>query len=204
MIKKFFELLRTIWLSFKKALSEILHEDVETPHPPENQVGEQPKTQQPQIQEPQREVVRPVSLGIASTDAPKYRKNKSLLTKPEHILYQALLHASDNKFMVFAKVRMGDFVFLANEPHDRKFHVNQVLCKHVDFLLCDNQTLEPLLVIELDDSSHKQYEQSERDEFKNRTFLAIGLPYLRIALQQEYDWKSLQTQIKEKLGQKMN
>ncbi len=204
MIKKFFDLLRTFWLSFKKALSEILNEDnEETPHPSERQIVEQPKNQQPQLQQSQREAARPVSLGIASTDAPKYRKNKSLLTKPEHILYQTLLYASNNEFMVFTKVRMGDFVFLANEPQDRKFHVNQVLCKHVDFLLCDNQTLEPLLVVELDDSSHKQYESSERDIFKDTTFAAIGLPFLRVKLQQEYNKELLRTQIKEKIVQKL-
>ena len=203
MIKKFLELLQRVWFSFKKALWEILNEDnEEAPRPPESQIVEQSRPQQSQFQQQQREAVRPVSLGIASTDSPKYRKNKSLLTKPEHVLYQTLLQASNNEYMVFAKVRMGDFVFLANEPRDRKFHVNQVLCKHVDFLFCDNRTLEPLLVVELDDSSHKQYVQSERDEFKNKTFQAIGLPYLRIALQQEYDWKSLQIQIKEKLEQK--
>jgi len=204
MIKKFFDLLRTFWLSFKKALSEILNEDnEETPHPSERQIVEQPKNQQPQLQQSQREAARPVSLGIASTDAPKYRKNKSLLTKPEHILYQTLLYASKNEIMVFTKVRMGDFVFLANEPQDRKFHVNQVLCKHVDFLLCDNQTLEPLLVVELDDSSHKQYESSERDIFKDTTFAAIGLPFLRVKLQQEYNKELLRTQIKEKIVQKL-
>lgn len=204
MIKKFFDLLRTFWLSFKKALSEILNEDnEETHHPSERQIVEQPKNQQPQLQQSQREAARPVSLGIASTDAPKYRKNKSLLTKPEHILYQTLLYASNNEFMVFTKVRMGDFVFLANEPQDRKFHVNQVLCKHVDFLLCDNQTLEPLLVVELDDSSHKQYESSERDIFKDTTFAAIGLPFLRVKLQQEYNKELLRTQIKEKIVQKL-
>ena len=197
-MKKLLKLFRNIWASFKKAFLDFLNErKVEVPRPPESQVGEQPIAQQPQ-----REMAKPVSLGIASVDVPKYRKNKSLLTKPEHILYRALLNANNNEFMVFAKVRMGDFVFLANEPQDRKFHVNQVLCKHVDFLFCDNQSLEPLLVVELDDSSHKQYEHSERDTFKNNTFAAISLPFLIIKVQQEYNSGFLRTQIKEKIRQR--
>jgi hypothetical protein len=199
-MKKLLELFRNIWASFKKAFLDFLNEGKEeVPRPPNSQVSEQSITQQPQ-----REMAKPVSLGIVSADTPKYRKNKSLLTKPEHILYRALLHATNNEFMLFAKVRMGDFVFLANEPQDRKFHINQVLCKHVDFLFCDNQSLEPLLVVELDDSSHKQYEHSKRDEFKNNTFAAISLPFLRIKVQQEYSNDSLRTQIKEKIRQRQS
>lgn len=199
-MKWLFEILHNFWLSFKKALLEILNEDKEEISPiSKDQVVESSK-----IQQTQKEVVKTVGLEIASTDSPKYRKSKSLLTKPEHILYQTLLQANNNEFLIFAKVRMGDFVFLANEPQDRKLHVNQVLCKHVDFLLCDSQSLEPLLVIELDDSSHKQYETFERDEFKNNTFTAIDLPFLRIKIQQEYNSASLQTQIKEKISQRQS
>ena len=199
-MNKLLEFLKSIWNSFK-ALFLGAPEEIsrETPKLPEQQQNELQSTQQPQ-----REVARAVPLDIASTDSPKYRKNKSLLTKPEHILYQALLHANNNEFKVFAKVRMGDFIFLANEPQDRKFYVNQVLCKHVDFLFCDNQSLEPLLVVELDDSSHKQYEHSERDEFKNSTFTAVGLPFLRIKVQQEYSSELLRVQIKEKIIQRQS
>lgn len=180
---------------FRNFLALFEEEKKETPYLPEQQIGKQP------LDQPfEREPVRPSELGIASTDSPKYRKSRSLLSKPEHILHQALLRIVNNEFVIHPKVRMADFVYLANEPQDRKFHVNQILCKHVDFLFCDNQTLEPLLVVELDDSSHKQYVQSERDEFKNKTFTAVGLPYLRIAVQQEYDLKSLQSQIEEKIG----
>jgi hypothetical protein len=146
-----------------------------------------------------RDAAKPAELGIASQDGPRYQKNRSLLTRAEHSLHQALLRANDNEYLIYPKVRMGDFVYLANEPEDRKFHVNQVLCKHVDFLFCDPRTLEPLLVIELDDRSHRQYVQIERDEFKDKTFAAIGLPWLRIVAQSEYDSATLRSQIREKL-----
>lgn len=199
-MKKILEALKSIFVSLMKAILEILGESREESKQRSGaDVGEQPITQ-----EAQRERVRSINLGIASADSPKYRKNKSVLTKPEHILYRALLQANDNEYVIFAKVRMGDFVFLANEPQDRKFYVNQVLCKHVDFLFCDNQSLEPLLVVELDDSSHKQYEHSERDEFKNNTFYSIGLPYMRIKIQQEYSNDALRTQIRERVKHKQS
>lgn len=134
-------------------------------------------------------------LGLATSDSPKYRKSKSLLTYPERVFYWVLLEAVNNEYLVFVKVRMGDFVFLSNEPVNKKYYANQVLCKHVDFLLCERETQKPLLVIELDDSSHSKYDHRERDEFKDRTFAAIGLPIRRVKVQPRYLAADLREQI---------
>jgi very-short-patch-repair endonuclease len=141
-------------------------------------------------------------LYIETDVPPEYRKYKSLLTFRERELHRVLRRANDNEFAIMLKVRMGDFIYLANLPLDRKTHNNKILCKHVDFLFCDKFTLEPLLVVELDDSSHKQEDRIERDKFKDETFRAVGLPCLRIELQEKYDWQSLQKQIKEKIGER--
>lgn len=141
-------------------------------------------------------------LYIETDVPPEYRKSKSLLTFRERELHRALRRANDNEFALMLKVRMGDFIYLANSPLDRKAHNNKILCKHVDFLFCDKFTLEPLLVVELDDSSHKQEDRIERDKFKDETFQAVGLPCLRIELQEKYEWESLRQQIKEKIGER--
>ena len=126
-------------------------------------------------------------LGLASSEPPRYQKNRSLFSPRELVFYRALIEAVGSEYQVFAKVRLADFVFLANEPKDRKAHVNPILCKHVDFLLCAREELKPVLAIELDDSSHRtKYDTHESDEFKKRTFGAIGLPLLRIELQPKY------------------
>jgi very-short-patch-repair endonuclease len=143
----------------------------------------------------------PADLNLGSQVAPLYR-SKALLSYRERALQRALRRANDNEYFLYAKVRMGDFVFLANEPQERKFHNNQIFCKHVDFLFCDKFTLEPLLVVELDDSSHKQQDHLERDKFKDETFTAIGLPFLRLEVQKEYDWQLLKEQIREKISRK--
>lgn len=148
-----------------------------------------------------REKAKPVELGIASSDKPEYRKSKSVLTYRERILLRAIRRAVAGDYTILMKVRMGDFVWLANEPQDRKFHSNQVQCKHVDFLLCDKVTIEPLLVVELDDSSHKKYDHAERDKFKDDTFDAVGIPYIRVQIQDKYDAEILKKQIREKIGE---
>ena len=149
-----------------------------------------------------REIAKPVELGISSSDKPEYRKSKSVLTYRERILLRAIRRAAAGDYTILMKVRMGDFVWLANEPQDRKFHSNQVQCKHVDFLLCDKVTIEPLLVIELDDSSHKNYVHAERDKFKNDTFNAVGIPYIRLQIQEQYDIENLKKQMHEKIDER--
>ncbi|MBE7435828.1 MAG: DUF2726 domain-containing protein [Anaerolineales bacterium] len=153
-------------------------------------------------QVPQRttEIARPIELGISSSDKPEYRKSKSVLTYRESILLRSIRSAVAGEYTILMKVRMGDFLWLANEPNDRKFHNNQIQCKHVDFLLCDKFKLEPLLVIELDDSSHNKYDHVERDNFKDETLKAVGLPVIRIELQEKYDASILRKQILEKIG----
>ena len=48
--------------------------------------------------------------------------------------------------------------------------------KHVDFLLSDRQHVSPVLVIELDDSSHERQDVRERDREKDAILQAAGLP----------------------------
>lgn len=147
-----------------------------------------------------RDIAKPLELGISSSEKPQYKKSKSVLTYRERILLRTIRRAVAGDYTILMKVRLGDFVWLANEPQDRKFHSNQVQCKHVDFLLCDKVMIEPLLVIELDDSSHKNYDHAERDNFKDDTFDAIGLPFIRMQVQENYDEGVLKRQIQEKMG----
>ena len=125
-------------------------------------------------------------LGIASADPPRYQQWPSLLTYRERVLFRALVEDVGNQYQIFAKVRLGDIFKLANEPENRKFHSNQLHCKHFDFLLCDKDSYRPFLAIELDDSSHEKYGHRERDEFKERACMETGLKLWRLPLQQTY------------------
>ena len=61
----------------------------------------------------------PVEMGIESDEAPKYKKNKSVLTYRERILLRAIRRATEDEFTILMKVRMGDFIWLSNEPKDK-------------------------------------------------------------------------------------
>ncbi len=135
---------------------------------------------------PQRSGPGEPELGFASQEPPVYRRRKSLFSNAELEIYEILKEEVGEEYQIFAKVRLGDFIYLANEPPDRKFHNNQIQCKHVDFLLCARHTQRPLMVIELDDSSHTRYDRRQRDEFKKRVFDEVGLKLLSIPVQPFY------------------
>jgi hypothetical protein len=111
---------------------------------------------------------------------PVFSRKASVLTKPEQRLYHALLLAVEGDYRILPKVRLWDFIWLENDPPDRKQHLGRLSCRHVDFLLCEATKLEPLLAIELDDSSHQKPEAKEADRYKDELFAAAGLPCLRI------------------------
>ncbi len=143
--------------------------------------------------------IREPELGLAAAVPPEYRQSKSLFTFRERVFFQALLEDVGGQYAVFAKVRLGDIIWLANEPENRKYHINQLLCKHFDFLLCEKGTYKPLLVIELDDSSHDKYEHHERDEFKDKVCEDIGLKLWRPRVQQEYSKGFIAEQVRSQI-----
>ena len=185
--EKFFMALRNILLAIREFIDSLIGDNQESPS-------------QTLEREEKRDVARPVELGISSHDQPAYKKKQYVITYREKVLLESLRQAVEDKYTILMKVRMGDFITLRNEPENRKFHENQIMCKHVDFLLCSRNNIEPILVIELDDSSHKIYYNAERDRFKDETFRAIGLPFIRMKVQEKYDPTELRKQIQERIS----
>jgi hypothetical protein len=125
---------------------------------------------------------------IASKMAPitfPYRR-KSLLSPAELAFYSVLKDAVGDRFVILLKVGVRDLVEITNrEVNQAAF--NRVAAKHVDFVLCDQVTLHPLVAIELDDSSHYQRDRADRDAFINELFRVIGVALIRHRVQMAYD-----------------
>lgn len=126
-------------------------------------------------------------LKLETSAPPSYRKTKSLLTDQEKNFYFRVLRKEfGSQYEILLKVRLGDIIYLANEPANRKEYGNQLYCKHIDFVLCDKNTLEPVIAIELDDNSHRKFDHQERDQIKNHVCLQANLPIQRVDSQAMY------------------
>lgn len=92
---------------------------------------------------------------------------KTFLTGNEIDFYRKLLRAVAGDFTVMAQVSMGALIDTALKPeHPLYWQVRQHFAGRIcDFVLCDNKTLAPLLVVELDDRMHDFDRDEKRDAF---------------------------------------
>lgn len=108
-------------------------------------------------------------------------KRKYLLTKNEWYFYKALKPIADELgYIVLSKIRMADLVE-PNEPNEKMKYgaFQKIKAKHVDFALAKAENCEVVILIELDDNSHNDHDQLERDAFCDRVYRDCGYKVLR-------------------------
>ena len=124
-----------------------------------------------------------------------------LLTAPELHFYHALRQAVGDRYVIAYKVRLFDLVTFVRglDASTRYTWLNKTNQKHVDFVLCDPRSMVPLIVIELDDESHRsrRNESTEHsDAVKNMVLRQANLRLLRIPAMGIYDVAMIQQFIK--------
>ncbi len=131
----------------------------------------------------------------------QYSLKRSLLTQAELRFYRTLCEASqkagaDSKvgLMIATKVRIADVL---THPFYDKASLWRISQKHIDFILCDAETLQPLVAVELDDRSHLEPNRQARDKFVNRAMAAARLPILHIPAKAQYNAAELAEQIRQ-------
>ena len=86
------------------------------------------------------------------------------------------------------QVRLADMLSIEASDRSRHFRaLNRVACKSVDFVVADVATGNPLLVIELDDKSHRRMDRQARDAFVNEVLREAGIPVIRFKPSQRLD-----------------
>lgn len=199
------ERIKKLWVRIGASLQQILGFKPHTPRTPPNiQRSDFEKNSQSVSKTQVKSLALPISNKYESIDwensPPKYKKRKGVLTFRERQFYRLLVELRGKENHVLSMVRMADVMWLSNETEDRKFHNNNILCKHFDFVLCDKLRFEPLLVIELDDPKHLYVHRKVDDEFKDKACLEAGLPLLRFKVKENYNKAEIPEIIDEKLS----
>lgn len=128
-----------------------------------------------------------------------YRLRRDFMSKAERSFYGVLRQVVADRALIFAKVGLWDIFFVARPRENFKAKA-RIDRRHVDFLLCDPETVQPILAIELDDSSHQRSDRVERDEFVDAVFETAELPLLRIPAQYAYNTRDLAAELSLYLG----
>ena len=118
-----------------------------------------------------------------------YVKKRELMSKAEASFYRVLQHACGGRYLVFTKVNLSDLIEV-EQGMDRSHRTtwrNKIDRKHIDFVLCDPQTLAIVAAVELDDASHQRGDARHRDGFKDEACTDAGLMLLRFKARRSYD-----------------
>lgn len=114
-----------------------------------------------------------------------YRLRDDFLSPAELSYYRVLSTAVAGGAVVLTKVRLADLFFVPRSRGSIRF-VNRIARKHVDFLVCDRETMRPLVGVELDDRSHERSRRQERDGFVDEVFRVAGLPLIHVPARSGY------------------
>lgn len=119
-----------------------------------------------------------------------YRVRDDFLSADEKSFYHVLASVVGPRAVICPKVGLWDIFFVArsNEHRGAKQHIDR---KHVDFLLCRLGDMQPILAIELDDSSHQKPARQQRDTEVDAVFAEANLPLLHISDKRGYDTRQL-------------
>ena len=120
-----------------------------------------------------------------------YGLRKQFLSAAEASFYRSLVEAIKDKLLVFPKPSLKEFISVTDQ-NNFQTHLNKIDRKHVDFLICDLKTLEPVFAIELDDASHRRAERGQRDTFLETVLSGVELPLVRVPVRPSYNLQELQ------------
>jgi len=135
---------------------------------------------------------------------PFYLK-QSTMNNSEQAFFINLNKQLGLEYIILSKVRIEDFVGVKRErlsKGERFGFRNRIKSRHVDFLICDLNTTRPLMVVELDGSSHNNYKRRERDNRLNEIYKEINLEYEHIKVGSSFEEQA--GKIKERLMNKIN
>lgn len=148
-------------------------------------------------------ILRVLGLAPKTTEleALPYRIRDDFLSPAELSFHHVLRAAVGDWAVICSKVSLADLFYAKTGSHKvNTSYTNRIARKHVDFLLCDPQSLKPLLGIELDDSTHSRAARKRRDDFVDQVFAAAGLPLLRQPVQSAYDVRELGSALRSLAG----
>ncbi len=130
---------------------------------------------------------------------PPYERRGMLLSPAEISFLRTLQIAAREDWLIFSMVRLADIIKV--RARTRKFQSwnSRLQGKHLDFVLCDVETLDVKLAIELEDAS-SVVGRGSRDRFVNNALAAAGVPLLRVKIQDKYETAVLRKDLEDALG----
>ncbi len=107
-----------------------------------------------------------------------YRLREQFLSSTELSLLSVLQDMANGHYIVCPKVALND-IFYIQRPNENVHFYNKIFRKHVDFLLCEPESMKPAFGVELVKTIAKD-ETRSTDKFMQELFLSAGLPLIHV------------------------
>jgi len=129
-----------------------------------------------------------------------YERRGVMLGPAEINFFRTLQSAVREDWIILSMVRLTDVIKVRPKTRQHQIWQSRIFGKHIDFVICDYETLEVKLAIELEDISRRRAERKSRDRFVNTALTAAGLPLLRVKVEEKYETSAIRKDIEEALG----
>src|SRR5215208_8536257 len=118
-----------------------------------------------------------------------YRLRETFLSTPELAMLRVLQNMAGRHYVICPKVSLNDIFYIVR-PNENVHFFNKFFRKHVDFLLCEPDTLKPAFGVELVKPVTRN-ETRDADQFMADLFLSVGLPLVHIQSSEHYSEQDL-------------
>lgn len=118
-----------------------------------------------------------------------YRLRKQFLSFTELSLLSVLLEMAQGHYIVCPKVSLND-IFYIQRPNENVHFYNKIFRKHVDFLLCEPDSMKPVFGVEVVKPVRKE-ETRSADKFMEELFMDAGLPLVHVPSSEKYELTDL-------------
>lgn len=103
---------------------------------------------------------------------PLYNK-KNLITNNEKIFYNKLKSIINDTYLIQTQVNLATII----KKNYNNYRINE-LFRNIDFGIFDKNTYEPLILIELNDSTHKLKDRYQRDQKVKEILKIANIPLI--------------------------
>ena len=128
-----------------------------------------------------------------------YQVRDDYLSPEQTSFFRKLLSAVGDTYIIIPRVNMWDIFLVLNPEENRNFSKN-ISEKRIDFLLCDRETMMPLVGVELDGQPNHIEKPPEQEIYIDDIFEAAKLPLVRIFLSNPDNPQDLRERLFEAAG----
>lgn len=118
----------------------------------------------------------------------QYRKKGPLLNMSEGAFYNALVAAVGEHGVILSKVAMGTVLVPHKTKNKKEWFIanNQIAKSYFDYVVCDARTLEPRVIIELDNGRELDKGKIDRQKLIMQVCKSAGLPLIGANIKYSY------------------